>query len=181
MRGEPRILDPAALGIAGDAAALGRRGPLNPPRPRSRNKTEAETRNPDGSGNAAREGLRQTAGTDLEHRRRQDRRIEEIGALVQAEQRDRTAHRMGNQETRPPRRRQRLGEQRKVSSVAIETARARAARQAPGALGAALPAPVETPYRKPETGQIADRLEVFFDALGKASDHHTFRSWGGGR
>src|SRR5271169_2663796 len=55
----------------------------------------------------------------------------------------------------------------------------RAARQTPRALGAALPAPIETPHGIAAGSQVADRLEVFLDALAKTADHHALgaRLW----
>src|SRR5258707_13901197 len=96
--------------------------------------------------------------------------------MAQAEERDRTPHRVGDQQTRMAGRRQCLDEQREVAGVAIIAARARAARPAPGARGTALPAPVETPYRQAPGGEVSRRLEVFLDAFGKAADHHAFHA-----
>src|SRR5206468_2241289 len=78
---------------------------------------------------------------------------------AQAEERNRAAHRMTDQDPRPTRRRYRPGEQREFNCVTVEAARTWATRKAPRTLGAALPAPIKTPHREAAGGQVGDRLE----------------------
>jgi len=173
-RRKPAILQPATFGIARRAADFGRGDAIGTPRARSGDETEAETRGASSAGDAACDRPRNAPGTDPEHWRRQNRRVEEARGLPQADQRDRASHRVADQQTRMTRRRQFLRELRQVIRVAIVAARARPARPAPRALGAPLPAPIETPYRQATGREVGRRLEIFFDALGEATDHHAF-------
>src|SRR2546425_412124 len=70
---EPPILQAAAFRVARDAASLGRRDATGTPARRSSNETEPETGDAGGTGDAARDSPRQSAGADPEHRRRQYR------------------------------------------------------------------------------------------------------------
>src|SRR6266436_719418 len=65
------------------------------------------------------------------------------------------------------------GEGREIPGVALEVAGAGAGRQTARANRPTLAAPIETPYRDPARRQIAYRLELLFDELAKAADHHT--------
>ena len=154
--------------ISGEGMRSGRHGPApgTKQRPRARGARSA--------GDAARDRPRNAPGADPEHRRRQNRRVEQARGLPQADERDRAAHRVADQQARMTGRRQFSSEQREVIRVTIIAARARPARPAPRALGAALSAPIETPDRQAAGREVGRRLEIFFDALGKAADHHAF-------
>src|SRR5262245_30212536 len=81
---------------------------------------------------------------------------------------------MGDQQAREAGLRQSLGEKSEVPGVLVAVARARPARPTPRPLRATLTSPIEAPDREPAGGEVDYRLEVFFDALGKAADQHAF-------
>ena len=65
------------------------------------------------------------------------------------------------------------GEIGEVAGVAVKTASTRPGRQTARPRRAALSAPIEAPYRDAASGEVAHRLDLFFDEFAEASDHHT--------
>src|SRR5512144_3254959 len=92
---------------------------------------------------------------------------------LEAQKRDRAAHRMRHEQTRQAGRQLRLSEGGEVLGVAVEIAGARPGRQPPRTDRAALAAPIEAPYRDATRGEVAHRLELFLDELAKAADQNT--------
>jgi hypothetical protein len=163
---EPGALQAAAFRVVRDAAALGRRDAIGLPSACTRDEAHAETGGPCKAADAANERGRHASGPDTEHRRREDRRIERPWITAQAEERNRAAHRMTDQDPRPTGGRYRPGEQREFNCVTVEAARTWATWKAPRTLGAALPTPALNPSygwpddRRQELAEFALEIEA---------------------